>query len=280
MPLYVTLAILLGAALHATWNALVRAAPNKFLDTILVLLGMGFWAGCLLPFVPLPAAPSWPYLIASILIHVAYFSLVVLSYRGAELSFAYPIMRGTAPAFSAILAATLLNEWPSLTGWIGVFLISSGVIVLSLDSWRSGSLRRGPLFIALSNAGVIVIYTLVDGVGVRLSGNALSYIGWAFCFPVIPLLVVMFARWKGSASTYMRHNIKRGLMGGACILGSYGIALWAMTRAPIALVAPLRETSVLFALVIATFFLGERVSRWRILSILAISSGAIAIKIS
>jgi uncharacterized membrane protein len=256
LPLYVTLAILLGAALHATWNALVRAAPNKFLDTILVLLGMGFWAGCLLPFVPLPAAPSWPYLIASILIHVAYFSLVVLSYRGAELSFAYPIMRGTAPAFSAILAATLLNEW------------------------RSGSLRRGPLFIALSNAGVIVIYTLVDGVGVRLSGNALSYIGWAFCFPVIPLLVVMFARWKGSASTYMRHNIKRGLMGGACILGSYGIALWAMTRAPIALVAPLRETSVLFALVIATFFLGERVSRWRILSILAISSGAIAIKIS
>ena len=274
------LAILLGAALHATWNAFVRSAGNKFLDTILALLGMGFWAGCILPFVPFPDAASWPYLIASILIHVAYFLLVVLSYRDAELSFAYPIMRGTAPAFSAILAAYLLKESPSLIGWIGVFLISSGVVVLSLDSWRSGSLKRSSLFIALSNAGVIVIYTLVDGVGVRLSGYALSYIGWAFFSPIVPIFLALLIRWRGAAASYVRHNLKRGMISGACILGSYGIALWAMTRAPIALVAPLRETSVLFAMVIATLFLGEKISRWRFLSIVTISAGAIAIKIS
>lgn len=274
------LAILFGAALHATWNAFVRSAPNKFMDTILVLLGMGFWTGCILPFVPFPATASWPYLIASVLIHVVYFSLVVLSYRDAELSFAYPIMRGTAPACSAILAASLLKESPSFIGWVGVLLISCGVVVLSLDSWRSGSLRRAPLFIALSNAGVIVIYTIVDGVGVRLSGNALSYIGWAFFLPIVPIFVALLIRWRGPAASYVRHHVARGMIGGACILGSYGIALWAMTRAPIALVAGLRETSVLFAMVIATLFLGEQISRWRFLSIVTISAGAIAIKLS
>ncbi len=274
------LAILLGAALHATWNAFVRSAANKFMDTVLVLLGMGFWAGCILPFVPLPSPASWPYLIASVIIHVVYFSLVVLSYRDAELSFAYPIMRGTAPAFSAILAAILLKESPAPLGWIGVFLISCGVVVLSLDSWRAGSLRRAALFIVLTNAGVIVTYTLVDGVGVRLSGNALSYIGWAFFLPILPMFLTLLIRWRGPLATYVRRHVPRGLIGGACILGSYGIGLWAMTRAPIALVAALRETSVLFAMLIATVFLGERISRWRFISILVISAGAVAIKIS
>jgi drug/metabolite transporter (DMT)-like permease len=274
------LAILFGAVLHATWNAFVRSASNKFMDTILALLGMGFLTGCFLPFVPLPAIASWPYLIASVLIHVAYFLLVVLAYRDAELSFAYPIMRGTAPAFSALLAAALLKESPSFVGWMGVFLISGGVVVLSLDAWHLGSLRRTSFFIALSNAGVIVIYTLVDGVGVRLSGNAFSYIGWAFFLPIVPMFLALLMRWRGPTAIYVRHNVARGMVGGACILGSYGIALWAMTHAPIALVAALRETSVLFAMVIATLFLGEQISRWRLLSILTISAGAIAIKMS
>jgi drug/metabolite transporter (DMT)-like permease len=274
------LAILLGAALHATWNAFVRSASNKFNDTILVLLGMGFWAGCIVPFVPLPSPASLPYLIASIVIHVAYFALVVLTYRDAELSFAYPIMRGSAPAFSAILAAILLRESPAPLGWLGIFLISCGVVLLSLDSWRVGSLRRASLFLVLLNAAVIVIYTLVDGVGVRLSGNAISYIGWCFFSPIVLIFLALLVRWRAPVATYARHHIPRGLIGGACILGSYGIALWAMTRAPIALVAALRETSVLFAMLIATVFLGERISGWRFLSILTITAGAVAIKIS
>jgi len=176
--------------------------------------------------------------------------------------------------------ASLLKESPSLIGWIGVFLISCGVIVLSLDSWRSGSLKRASLLVALSNAGVIVVYTIVDGAGVRLSGDALSYIGWAFFLPIVPIFVALLIRWRGPAASYVRHHVARGMIGGACILGSYGIALWAMTRAPIALVAALRETSVLFAMVIATLFLGEQISRWRFLSIVTMSAGAIAIKLA
>lgn len=280
MPLHDVLLVLVGAALHATWNALLRSSSNNVADTMPVLLGMGFWAACIIPFVSVPAPASWPYVVSSILIHVVYFSLIIVAYRDAELSLAYPIMRGTAPAFSAILAASLLNESPSLTGWIGVLLICCGVVVLSLDSCRSGSMRRISLFIALSNAGVIVAYTLVDGVGVRLSGNALGYLGWTFFLPTVPLLIVLFFQRSGATATHIRHNVTRGMVGGACILGSYGIALWVITHTPIALVAALRETSVLFAMIIAALFLHEKINHWRFLSIVAISAGAVAIKIS
>lgn len=280
MSIDVMLALLLGALLHASWNAFVRSATDKFLDAVLIISGMGFLAACLLPFVPLPSFASWPYLMASIVIHVGYFTFVVLAYRHAELSFAYPVMRGTAPAFSAIAAAVLLKESPSPLGWTGVLLISSGVLVLALDSWRAGSLRRASLIFALANAGVIVIYTIVDGVGARLSGNAVSYTGWMLFLAAVPAVLVSLVRRRGTMASYFRHNLARGIAGGACILGSYGIALWAMTRAPIALVAALRETSVLFAMILATFFLGEQISRTRFLSILAVTAGAIAIKIS
>jgi multidrug transporter EmrE-like cation transporter len=148
--------MLFAAALHASWNALVRASSQKFHDTVLIVLGAGVWTALLLPLVPIPAVESWPYLAASILIHVAYFSLVAFSYRSGELSFAYPLMRGTAPALSAVAAALLLNESPSLGGWAGVLLISCGVLVLAGDSWRSGTFRAVPAVFALTNACVIV----------------------------------------------------------------------------------------------------------------------------
>ncbi|MBI2361354.1 MAG: EamA family transporter [Deltaproteobacteria bacterium] len=280
MPVDVVTAVLLGALLHASWNALVRAAPDKFLDTVSVVGGAGALTACWLPFAPAPAVESWPYLAASVLIHVGYFTFIAVSYRNAELSFVYPLMRGSAPALSAVAVAFLLNELPSPRGWIGVVLVSCGVILLAADSSRSGSLRLAPTALALANAGVIVIYTLVDGVGVRLSGHAFSYTGWMFLLTAVPLLFALFARRGRDAAGQVRLNLPRGLIGGACTLGSYGLALWAMTRAPIALVAALRETSVVFAMLIATGFLREQISGLRYLSVLVVSAGAIAIKVS
>jgi len=273
-------AVLFGALLHAVWNALVRAASDKFLNTVLVVGGAGVWTACWLPFAPAPAAESWPYLIASVFIHVAYFSFVALSYRNADLSFVYPIMRGSAPALSAVVVAVLVHESPSPSGWLGVLLVSLGIIVLSGDSWRSGMLRFSPTALALTNAGVIVIYTIVDGVGARLSQHPVSYTGWMFFLTAIPLLVVSFAKQGEKAAKHLRFNWGKGLIGGACTLGSYGLALWAMTQAPIALVAALRETSVIFGTVIAAVFLKEHVSPLRYLSILAVTAGAITIKMS
>jgi drug/metabolite transporter (DMT)-like permease len=221
----------------------------------------------------------WPYLVASILIHLGYFTFLALAYRHGELSFAYPIMRGTAPAFSAVAAALLLNESPSIMGWIGVLLISFGILVLSLDAWRLASLQTSSLFFALSNAGVVVMYTIVDGQGARLSGNSLSYTGWLFFLTAVIVVLGMFVLRRRMASVFSRSNLVTGIVGGICIVGSYGIALWAMTRAPIALVAALRETSVVFAMLIAVYFLGEHISRLRLVSALMAAAGAIAIKI-
>ena len=280
MPIDIMAAVLFGALLHAVWNALVRVASDKFLNTVLIVGEAGVWTACWLPFAPVPAVESWPYLAASVLIHIAYFSFVALSYRDADLSFVYPIMRGSAPALSAVVVAVLVRESPSPSGWMGVLLVSLGIIVLSGDSWCSGSLRFSPTALALTNAGVIVIYTLVDGVGVRLSQHPVSYTGWMFFLTAIPLLVVSFAKQGGKAGKHLRLNGGKGLIGGACTLGSYGLALWAMTQAPIALVAALRETSVIFGILIAAVFLKEHVSPLRYLSILAVTAGAIAIKMS
>ena len=273
-------AVLAGALLHAIWNVLVRAASDKFLNTVLIVAGAGAVTAGWLPFAPAPAVESWPYLAASAFVHVAYFSFVALSYRDADLSFVYPLMRGSAPALSAVVVAFLVQESPSPSGWVGVLLVSAGILLLAEDSWRSGSLRLAPTAVALANGGVIVTYTLIDGVGVRLSGHPVSYTGWMFFLTAFPLLIASFALQGRKAARNIRLNWEKGLVGGACTLSSYTLALWAMTHAPIALVAALRETSVVFGTLIAAGFLKERVSPMRYLSILIITAGAIAIKVS
>jgi len=280
LPISIVAVLLFGALLHAIWNVLIRASIDKTSNTILILAGSGVVTACFLPFVPAPAAASWPYLGASALIHFVYFTLVALSYRSADLTFAYPIMRGTAPAFSAIAAAFLLNESPSTLGWVGVLAVCSSIVLLAGESWRSGALRPAPTASALANAAVIVVYTIVDGVGARASGNAFSYTGWLILLTAVPMTVVCFAIWPRPMAASLRANYGRSLVGGACTFGSYALALWAMTQAPIALVAALRETSVVFGTILAVTLLHENVSPMRYLAILRVTAGAIAIKVS
>lgn len=272
--------VLLGALLHAGWNALVRGASDGKLDIILVVAGAGAAAACWLPFAPLPAPQSWPYLGISVAIHVGYFLLVALAYRTGQLSFAYPIMRGSAPAFSAIAAALLLHELPSPSGWLGVFLICCGVILLAADSWRAKSFQGGSALYALATAAAIVFYTLVDGVGARLSGHPASYTGWMFLLTALLLTALSVMRDGVNTALYFRRYWRRGVIGGMGMLASYSLALWAMTRAPIAIVAALREISVVFAVIMAAAFLKERITPMRYLSIVIVIAGAVAIKMS
>lgn len=280
MSTIVMLAVLFGALLHASWNALVRGAENGKLDITLVVVGAGAITACWLPFAPLPAPQSWPYLGASIVIHVAYFLLVGLAYQKGQLSFAYPIMRGSAPAFSALAAALLLNELPSALGWIGMLLICGGVLLLAADSWRAKSFQPASAIFALATAGVIVVYTLVDGIGVRLSEHAASYTGWMFLLTALLLIAISVVRDRETTASYFQRYWRRGLIGGACTFGSYALALWAMTSAPIGLVAALRETSVIFAVAIAAIFLRERITPMRYFSVFVVIAGAVAIKVS
>ena len=271
--------VLLGAALHATWNVIIKAGSDRLLDTVLVACGAASVAMLALPFVPLPEKGSWPYLCTSIVFNLVYFILVALTYQTGDLSYAYPIMRGSAPPLTAILAALTVGEPLSLGAWSGIALISGGILMLMGDSWRSGRLHLATAAFGLLNSLVIVAYTVVDGIGVRLSGNAWSYTLWLFVLIPLPLLtLVLFTRPRAFLSQ-LHARWKPGFVGGVCTTASYGLALWAMTFAPIALVAALRETSVIFGTVFASLFLHERFGLVRFLAAGAVTLGAVAIKL-
>ena len=278
---YEVMAVVLGSALlHAGWNALVRSSRDKFLASLHVVCGAAAIALVLLPGLPLPAAPSWPWLLASALIHVAYFTLVARAYHGAELGFAYPLMRGTAPVLTALAAAWLLREIPTPLGWLGIALICAGVLALAGRAWRGGASQPAAVLAALANAGVIALYTLVDGQGVRRAGHALSYTGWVFLLTALMMLVPAAAR-RGRALLQPPAGAWRtALLGGAGTLAAYSLVLWAMTQVPIALVAALRETSIVFAALIGALFLGEGLSRLRLASTLLVCAGAVLLKLA
>lgn len=276
----IVLLILFGAALHAGWNVLIKKESDDASNTILIIAGSSVIGVVFLPFVPLPLAASWPYLGASVVIHLFYFGILLLAYQKGDMSLVYPLMRGLPPMLTALAASILLQESLTVKGWIGVALVSAGALLLTADFRLSGKFQPAPVALAVLEAAMIVLYTLVDAQGARLSGYAFSYTGWMlFLLALICLAIVPFIQGRQVFSK-MAVNWKKSLIGGGCTFASYGIALWAMTRAPVALVAALRETSILFGLILSVLILKERITRIRGLSILLIVAGAAAIKIS
>lgn len=277
MPLSVFGIVLFAALLHASWNAIVKLAPDKLLTTILVAASAAAISALALPFLVQPARESWPFLAASTVLQVGYYLLVARAYRGADMSQAYPLMRGTAPLIVALVSRFWLGEHLSLAASAGVALICGGVLSLAFGARRSGA--KG-IRAALLNAVVIASYTLVDGAGVRASGAPAAYTLWLNLLSGAPLLVwALAARWRAFIP-YARAHLPLGLVGGFGTLTSYGLALWAMTHAPVAVIAALRETSILFAAVIALFVLRERASRGRILAALLIAAGAVVLRLA
>src|SRR5438093_7139088 len=272
------LVVLVAAALHASWNAIIKAGSEKFADTVLVTIGAAIVPGLLLPWISLPATSSWPYLVASVIIHFGYFSLVVLAYKSGDLSYAYPIMRGVAPLLTALIAGLLVNEPLTAGGKIGILLLSSGILTLTGDNWRSGQFVFTTTGVGLMNAIVIAAYTLVDGIGIRLAGNAGSYVSWLFFLIALPFLALSLLRERQLFTDHLRSRWRTGLLGGFCTFCSYGLVLWAMIHLPIALVAALRETSVIFGTVIAAVFLRERFGPIRYLAATLVTAGAVAMK--
>lgn len=278
MSLSVMLLVLLGAGLHATWNGLVKGGKDKYLEISGVLAGGALLILPFLFFLPLPSRASWTCLAASTVIQQAYFTLIVLSYRHGNMSLVYPITRGAAPVLTACGSAIALHKYPSLAGWAGVLLICSGVILIAFDQRRSEGLQPKPVLLALANSGMIALYTLFDGTGARLSGNAISYICWGFLLSAVLFVPSVLLIRKQAATQYFKTEWRRSILSGGCSLTSYGLALWAMTRASIASVAALREISILFGVAIAAYKLKERVTVMRIVAALLIVTGAIVTK--
>lgn len=278
MPLDVLFLVLFGAALHATWNAIVKAGTDKSLDAAMVALGAGAVGLVFLPFVPLPKPEAWPFIFVSAFLQFAYFQLVAGAYRAGDIGLVYPLMRGTAPLLVAMTSGVVLGEHLTTTAMIGVLVISAGVLTLAFESRHGG---RHAILLALTNAIVIATYTFVDGAGARASGNAVSYTLWMALLPPVLLFAwAIYRRGTTTVWTHVRRNWARGLFGGAGSIASYGLALWAMTKAPVATVAALRETAILFALLISVFILKETASIWRYVAGAVIACGVLVLKLA
>ncbi|MBD5640977.1 MAG: EamA family transporter [Desulfovibrio sp.] len=271
MSTFVLFCVLGGALLHATWNIIVKGGSNKLYEIGMNALGGGLGAALLLPFLPLPEAGCLPLLALSCCCHLVYYLCMAAAYRIADLSLGYTIMRGSAPILTA-LALMLVGQPLGLNGWLGVLLLCAGVFCLAIQQKAKGSLK-GILY-SLRTSFAIMAYTLSDGFGARLSGDSLSYTCWIFFLNIFPVHIYIFLKEGAGYLPYLRKRAIPGLSGGVAGLASYGIAIWAMTVAPIALVAALRESSVIFGMILAVIFLGERLTLLRLVAILLVAAGA------
>lgn len=263
--------VLFAAVLHASWNAVVKGGADTLLTTILVTACASLIAALALPFLPAPARQSWPFIGASALLQILYFCLVAKTYRIADMSQTYPLMRGSAPLIVAATGALFFGILLTPTAWLGISIICAGI--LSMAVFARGQDIKG-LGLALLNAGVIAGYTLIDGTGVRLSGAPAAYTLWIFLFTGAPLLAWTLFRRRAATKDYFVAHWHLGMAGGFGTLASYGLALWAMTVAPVAVVAALRETSIVFALVLSGLVLRERIRPSRLVAVCIIAAGA------
>lgn len=272
--------VLLGALLHASWNAIVKSSADKMLEIALVCTAGGLLSLLPLPFLPAPDAASWPYMLASMVVECTYFALLAAAYRDGDMSTVYPLMRGTAPALVAIMGATVLGEHLPVRGYLAILAICAGIISLLFNVRSLHSGHRGAVRLALANSVVIAGYTMIDGIGVRKSGSPVAYVLCLTVLTAIPLFVWAIVRHRKSFLHYARARAGMAFAGGAATTASYGLALIAMTNAPIALVAALRETSILFATAISTLVLRERVGWARWVASGLIAAGAVSIRLA
>ena len=278
LPLSVTMAVLAASVTHATWNAIAHGIKDQVLAFGLIGAGGAAVAVPLVVLSPLPLGACWPYLLASVFIHVFYNLLLMRAYRYGDFGQVYPLARGTSPLVVTVLAAVFAAERPSSFQVLGVMVISSGLAVLVLAGRRpaaGSALRRAALLAAGGTGLTIAAYTTVDGLGVRLSGSATGYIGWLMLLESLCVPAWALARRRDVVSGTSRRVLVSGVLAGVLSLLAYGLVLWAQTRGPLAPIAALRESSVIFGAIIATVVFGEPFGRSRIAATVLVVLGVL-----
>lgn len=272
--------VLLAALLHATWNALVKTGGDRFAVMTLTMVSASLFGLVVVPFVPLPAPASWPFLFASVVLHQFYFATLVLAYGHGDLSQVYPIARGTAPLLIALGAWLVAGEDLILLQAAGLMIVSGGLISLAWRGRPGMPAERTAVSLALLTSLWISLYSICDGLGVRRAGVDLSYIAWLFVLCGVPILAVACWRRRGRLSDLTRIYGRLGLGAGLVTALAYGLVIWALGRAPMAHVVTLRETSVLFATVIGALVLKEPFGRQRITAAAIIVLGVALLHLS
>ncbi|MFJ9740459.1 EamA family transporter [Streptomyces sp. NPDC101166] len=260
----VTAAVLLAAVTHASWNAIAHRITDK-LTGFALISGGGLLIGlALTPFAAFPAAGAWPYLLASAAVHIAYYALLMRSFRLGDFGQAYPIARGSAPLVVTVLAAVFAHEVPD--GWAaaGVAVSCAGLTGVALWGLRGRRPDWAAIGAALATGLTIAAYTVIDGLGVRAAGSPLGYIAWLMAVQGTVLPLYAITRWRGRTPEVLRPHAVLGLLGAALSVAAYALVLWAQTRAALAPIAALRESSIIVGAAIGAVFFKERFGAPRI----------------
>ncbi|RMD47033.1 MAG: peptide ABC transporter permease [Alphaproteobacteria bacterium] len=274
MSLGVLAAVLVGAFLHAAWNALIKTGADKLQGMLMLTWGHAAVGAVMALALGLPDPASWGWLAASVLIHCAYQSFLALAFTHGDLSRVYPISRGAAPLIVTALGALWLPDRLGAAEYAGILVLGAGILAMARGVFTDGESRRLLPF-AFGAACATAAYTLADGQGARLAGSAGAYLAWLFMLSAV-VFTPLAVRLGGSAVLRpSRRALLGGLGAGAMSVAAYWIAVWAMTRAPIALVAALRETSILFAMLIGVLAFGERLGARKALAGALILGGVI-----
>jgi drug/metabolite transporter (DMT)-like permease len=281
MSFSVFLAILFSAALHAGWNALVKIKLDPFLAMTLICLACGAIALPIVAFTGAPRPAAWPWIFASIAVHLGYYLSLAQAYRLADMMQVYPIARGAAPLMTAALSLVAVGDPIGPGALVGIALLAAGVLLVALAGHRRlAPPSRLAIISALLTAATISAYTIIDGVGARAAGDPNAYAASLFALDAYPMLLVCLWRQGVVRTRAMFDFLTPGLAGGAMSFAAYWIVIWAMTRAPIALVAATRESSVLFGGLIAVFILKEPATPIRIIAAALILAGLALMRLS
>jgi drug/metabolite transporter (DMT)-like permease len=269
-------AIVLSAALlHAFWNAVVKGGADKTIMLGLIALGHMIPGFAIVLIMPSPGWQVWPYVVVSTVIHWGYYYFLNVAYRLGDLSVMYPIARGLAPVLIAVGAQVWIGETLSPLAWGGILCVSAGIMVLTRGVF-SGALPPIGLLAALACAVMVAGYSLVDGVGVRLADNTLSYVGWLFLLE-LPVAAFIFSSRMERLWAVPPKVIMLGLLGGMISGTAYGMVLYAKTFAPLGIVSAMRETSVIFAAMIGVLWFGEGPKGNRLVASVIVAGGIILI---
>jgi drug/metabolite transporter (DMT)-like permease len=278
IPATVFAAVLVAALMHAGWNALVKIGLDRFSSILFLALVQGGIALLLLPFFDPPARAAWPWVLAGSTLHSGYKLVLIQAYKHGDLSQVYPLARGTAPLIVTIAGALFLSEHMHPLRIAAVLAIAAGIMLMARPEQGKAALGRAGLGFALLTACFTASYTMADGVGARIAGAASGFTLWMFVLDGLFMLIYGLATRGGASLIALLPAWRGGVAAGAMSLGSYWIAIWAFTQAPLAMVAALRETSVLWAMLIAFFLLKERVGAGRWAAALLIVTGIILMR--
>lgn len=278
MPLQVFAAVILAALLHAVWNALLKTETDKHAGAVAVAIGGVPLALASLFYAGLPARESWPLVASSAVIHVVYYLCLLNAYRAADFTQVYPIARGAAPVLTAVFGTAILGEVLSPMQSAAVLTIACGVMSLVFAGRGARAMTRAGLGWAFATSAVIATYSLNDGAGARLAGNSFAFYGASATLNCVLLCLVMRFLKPGSIRRSLTLGRRALLVGGPVSFVAYALVTWAFSQAPIAAVSALREVSIVFAVLIGTFVLKERMNWRRIVSTFVTLGGVVLLR--